>query len=111
MDTTAVGVPKGAARKGVLTAVGSDQFRSDQARHTTPDPTPDRPGIRIYAPLLHRASVALGQLIAGGELAAHEVTEWLVTASCGVGQSEREAHGTIASGLRMGAKRPRRLGS
>ncbi|MGW6926261.1 hypothetical protein ACWGA9_34155 [Streptomyces sp. NPDC054950] len=41
VDTTAVGVPKVAARKGVPTAVGSD-------------PTPDRPGIRIYAPPVYR---------------------------------------------------------
>ncbi|MFI1046799.1 hypothetical protein ACH4U3_13430 [Streptomyces griseoruber] len=37
----AVGEPTGAARKGVVTAVGSD-------------PTPDRPGIRIYAPPVYR---------------------------------------------------------
>ncbi|GGQ93646.1 hypothetical protein GCM10010251_05550 [Streptomyces aurantiogriseus] len=41
MGTAAVGGPKGAARKGVPTAVGSD-------------PTPDRPGIRIYAPPVYR---------------------------------------------------------
>ncbi|MFI7499501.1 hypothetical protein ACIBVL_13490 [Streptomyces sp. NPDC049687] len=41
VDTPAVGAPKVAARKGVLAAVGTD-------------PTPDRPGIRIYAPPVYR---------------------------------------------------------
>lgn len=54
VDMTAVGVPKGAARKGVPSAVRSEKFRSDEARHSTPDPAPDRPGIRIYAPPLYR---------------------------------------------------------
>ncbi|WP_371566823.1 hypothetical protein [Streptomyces canus] len=47
-------MPKVAARKGVPTAVRSEKFRSDQARHSTPDPTPEQPGIRIYAPPLYR---------------------------------------------------------
>ncbi|MFD5815159.1 hypothetical protein [Streptomyces sp. NPDC127038] len=50
----AVGEPKGAARKGVPSAVRSEKFRSNQARHSTPDPTPDEPGIRIYAPPVYR---------------------------------------------------------
>ncbi|MEE1667238.1 hypothetical protein RCR19_17100 [Streptomyces sp. WAC07094] len=54
VDTTAVGEPKGAARKGVVTALRSNQFRASDARHSTPDPTPDRPGIRIYAPPVYR---------------------------------------------------------
>ncbi|MFF4898771.1 bifunctional DNA primase/polymerase [Streptomyces sp. NPDC001068] len=70
-----------------------------------------RSGPNQHNTALYRASVALGQLVAGGELAAHEVTEWLVTASSSVGQGEREARATIASGLRAGAKRPRRMSS
>ncbi|MGW0207069.1 hypothetical protein ACWDZ8_15080 [Streptomyces sp. NPDC003233] len=50
----AVGRPKVAARKGVLSAVGSERFRSNEARHGTEDPTPDKPGIRIYAPPVYR---------------------------------------------------------
>ncbi|MFD1658120.1 hypothetical protein ACFSL4_07785 [Streptomyces caeni] len=50
----AVGEPKGAARKGVQTALRSNRFRADDARHGTDDPTPDRPGIRIYAPPVYR---------------------------------------------------------
>ncbi|MEW2397498.1 hypothetical protein [Streptomyces sp. NPDC046862] len=46
---TAVGVPKVAARQGVLSALRSDP-RSDD----TGNPTPDRPGIRIYAPPVYR---------------------------------------------------------
>ncbi|GHD89737.1 MULTISPECIES: bifunctional DNA primase/polymerase [Streptomyces] len=56
---------------------------------------------------LYIASVALGQLVAGGELDAYEVTERLVEAALSVGQGEREARRTIASGLRAGANRPR----
>ncbi|MFJ8363073.1 hypothetical protein [Streptomyces sp. NPDC093984] len=51
----AVGEPKGAARKGVLSALRSERFRSDEARHGTQDPTPDQPGIRIYAPPVYRS--------------------------------------------------------
>ncbi|MEU0028743.1 hypothetical protein [Streptomyces sp. NPDC006335] len=47
-------VPKVAARKGVPSALRSEKFRSDQARHSTPDPTPEQPGIRIYAPPVYR---------------------------------------------------------
>ncbi|MFD8545782.1 bifunctional DNA primase/polymerase [Streptomyces sp. NPDC059649] len=56
---------------------------------------------------LYIASVALGQLVAGGELGEHEVTDWLLTAALSVGQGEREARRTIASGLRAGGRRPR----
>ncbi|MFJ6566729.1 hypothetical protein ACIQNU_04870 [Streptomyces sp. NPDC091292] len=49
VDTTAMGGPKVAARKGVPTAVRPDP------QTTNPDnPTPDRPGIRIYAPPVYR---------------------------------------------------------
>lgn len=56
---------------------------------------------------LYRASVALGQLVAGGELPEHDVTAWLTDAAQQVGQPYREAARTIASGLRAGARRPR----
>ncbi|MFF4804014.1 bifunctional DNA primase/polymerase [Streptomyces sp. NPDC001351] len=56
---------------------------------------------------LYYASVALGQLVAGGELDVYEVTEKLTEAALSVGQGEREARRTIASGLRAGANRPR----
>ncbi|MBA4861735.1 bifunctional DNA primase/polymerase [Streptomyces sp. PSKA54] len=56
---------------------------------------------------LYVASVALGQLVAGGDLDAHDTTEWLVHAALSVGQGEREARRTIASGFRAGANRPR----
>jgi hypothetical protein len=47
VDTAAVGEPKGAARKGVQTSPDP---------HTTDpnNPTPDRPGLRIYAPPVYR---------------------------------------------------------
>ncbi|MGW1491744.1 bifunctional DNA primase/polymerase [Streptomyces sp. NPDC002402] len=56
---------------------------------------------------LYIASVALGQLVAGGELTEAEVTGWLLTAALQVGQGEREARRTIESGLRAGLRRPR----
>ncbi|MFJ9416232.1 bifunctional DNA primase/polymerase [Streptomyces sp. NPDC101227] len=56
---------------------------------------------------LYIASVALGQLVKGGELAEAEVTGWLLSAAINVGQGEREALRTIASGLKAGAARPR----
>lgn len=59
---------------------------------------------------LYRAAVALGQLVAGGELAAHQVHGWLGEAAAQVGQTPREIPHTIDSGLRAGAKRPRTVG-
>jgi hypothetical protein len=56
---------------------------------------------------LYRASVALGQLAAGGALTQDEVTGWLADAAQAVGQPPGEARRTIASGLRAGARRPR----
>ncbi|MGG2465616.1 bifunctional DNA primase/polymerase [Streptomyces sp. RGM 3693] len=58
---------------------------------------------------LYVASVALGQLVAGGELDEAEVTETLAAAAAQVGQGDREARRTIGSGLRAGAKRPRQV--
>lgn len=52
---------------------------------------------------LYQAAVALGQLAAGGELAAEDVAAGLADAAAQVGQPER----TITSGLKAGAKRPR----
>ncbi|MFI6407846.1 hypothetical protein [Streptomyces sp. NPDC050548] len=49
-----MGEPKVAARQGVTSALRPEQFRSNEARHSTLDPTPDQPGIRIYAPPLYR---------------------------------------------------------
>jgi len=58
---------------------------------------------------LYLASVALGQLVKGGELDEGEVTAWLAAAAVQVGQGAREAQRTIASGLRAGAQRPRKV--
>lgn len=63
------------------------------------------PGTRNTA--LYRAAVALGQLVAGGELNPEQVTAWLSEAAARAGQTEHEARNTIASGLRAGANRPR----
>lgn len=54
VDRAAVGEPKGAARQGVITALRSN--RPPAVGHPAPgqDPTPDRPGIRVYAPPVYR---------------------------------------------------------
>jgi hypothetical protein len=62
---------------------------------------------------LYEAALALGQLVAGGELTDAEVTTALLSAAArhvalGI-YSERQAHSTIASGLRAGANRPRQV--
>ncbi|MGI5138797.1 MULTISPECIES: hypothetical protein [unclassified Streptomyces] len=44
-----MGEPKDAARKGVTSA-----FRPDRQTGDADNPTPDRPGIRIYAPPAYR---------------------------------------------------------
>jgi hypothetical protein len=56
---------------------------------------------------LYRAAVALGQLVAGGELTEAEVTTRLSEAARTVGQGPNETHRTITSGLNAGANRPR----
>ena len=63
------------------------------------------PGQRNTA--LYRAAVALGQLVAGGELTEADVTAHLTEAATQVGQKPREIPRTIASGLRAGSHRPR----
>ncbi|MEU1377708.1 hypothetical protein ABZ442_29260 [Streptomyces triculaminicus] len=44
-----------AARQGVLSALRSDRHPPNHARHSNEDPAPDQPGIRIYAPPVHRS--------------------------------------------------------
>lgn len=56
---------------------------------------------------LNRAAFALGQLVAGGHLAEHEVVSALTSAALAAGLGERETRTTIASGLRAGLDRPR----
>ncbi|SMQ17477.1 hypothetical protein SAMN06272771_3893 [Streptomyces sp. Ag82_O1-12] len=51
---TAVGEPKGAARKGVVTALPCSNRLPATEMQPDADPTPDRPGIRIYAPPVYR---------------------------------------------------------
>ena len=62
---------------------------------------------------LFAAAVALGQLVAGGALSAEEHETVLLTAAgrhiAEGAYSERQARKTIASGLRTGHNRPRRI--
>ncbi|MPY99443.1 MAG: DNA primase [Actinophytocola sp.] len=73
--------------------------------HTAPE------GQRNYS--LYCAAVALGQLVAGGAPSEHDVRGELARAAgrhVAVGAySEAQAHKTITSGLRAGAKRPRQV--
>ncbi|WP_042365975.1 bifunctional DNA primase/polymerase [Streptacidiphilus neutrinimicus] len=68
------------------------------------DSAEDRHNIALYL-----SAVALGQLVAGGELTEQEVTDPLMDAGVRVGQGEGEAGRTIRSGLRAGKLRPRTL--
>ncbi|WP_239676256.1 bifunctional DNA primase/polymerase [Natronosporangium hydrolyticum] len=56
---------------------------------------------------LYRSAVALGQLVAGGELTQPDVTAALTGAGQAAGLGARETARTIASGLRAGHHRPR----
>jgi hypothetical protein len=62
---------------------------------------------------LYVASVALGQLVAGGALAEHDARAVLLSAAgrhLALGAySHHQAEQTITSGLRAGARRPRRI--
>lgn len=63
---------------------------------------------------LYQAATALGQLVAGGALSEQDVRAELVAAAAGhlaawPEYTERQVHATITSGLRAGAKRPRRV--
>jgi hypothetical protein len=64
---------------------------------------------------LYRSACALGQLVAGGALDAAEVRAVLLDAYARHiaaephQHSQREAHNTITSGLKAGAKRPRKV--
>jgi hypothetical protein len=57
---------------------------------------------------LNRAAFNLGQLVAAGLLEADQVRGVLLAAALEVGNPERKAQATIASGLRGGAAKPRR---
>jgi hypothetical protein len=63
---------------------------------------------------LYEAAVALGQLVAGGCLTEQDVRDALLHAAAGYiaanpGLRWHKANGTITSGLRAGARRPRRV--
>lgn len=58
---------------------------------------------------LYVASVALGQLAAGGSVTEHEITGLLTQAALAAGLRPGETAATIASGLRAGTARPREV--
>ena len=57
---------------------------------------------------VNRAAFCLGMLVAGGELDEHLVEDELLGAALDVGLPDREARASIRSGLRAGAREPRR---
>ncbi|WP_199807371.1 hypothetical protein [Streptomyces sp. MBT28] len=50
VDGSGVGEPKGVARQGVVTALRSNRSPA----RPSPDPTPDAPGFRVFAPPVYR---------------------------------------------------------
>jgi hypothetical protein len=58
---------------------------------------------------LYGASVALGQLVAGGALDETTTGELLMNAALQAGETRPRAHRTIRSGFRAGANRPRKV--
>ncbi|HEX2041539.1 MAG TPA: bifunctional DNA primase/polymerase [Acidimicrobiales bacterium] len=58
---------------------------------------------------LNKSAFALGQLIAGGALPLELVVDRLIEAAARAGLTGREVEATIASGLRSGARQPRRV--
>jgi hypothetical protein len=58
---------------------------------------------------LYISAVAFGQLVAGGALAEYEAEALLKDAARQIGLGQTETAQTIVSGLRAGAKRPRRV--
>lgn len=60
---------------------------------------------------LNRAALSLGQLVGRGVLSFDEVVNVLLVAAARAGLGDAEARRTMASGLRAGLARPRRVGS
>ncbi|NIL59166.1 bifunctional DNA primase/polymerase [Salinispora arenicola] len=89
-----VALPGGRERAFVRSAV-----ERECARVTT---APDHHNDTLYV-----ASVALGQLVAGGSLSADEAFTALEHAGISAGLRHRAVLATIASGFRAGARRPR----
>ncbi|MGW6261722.1 hypothetical protein [Streptomyces sp. NPDC055085] len=54
VDSPAVGEPKGGAEGVPVALPRSKRFPAGEGRGNGADPTPDRPGIRIYAPPVYR---------------------------------------------------------
>lgn len=57
---------------------------------------------------LVRAAYRAGQLVSGDQLDAHHVADQLLAVALRIGLDEREAQGTIRSGMSAGARQPRR---
>ncbi|MEV7228329.1 bifunctional DNA primase/polymerase [Polymorphospora sp. NPDC051019] len=91
-----VDLPGGRERAYVRTAVDRECARVTSA--------PDHHNDNLY-----RASVALGQLVAGGALSADEASTALEHAGAAAGLRQAAVLRTIASGFKAGAARPRQV--
>lgn len=86
-----------------------DRAVTDEVNHVINAETGD------HNAALYMAAQNLGRLVAGGALSEAEVFEVLLdaerrlAASCTEPHTEAQAHKTITSGLRAGAKRPRKV--
>jgi Bifunctional DNA primase/polymerase, N-terminal len=78
-----------------------------QLAHIAAAPKPSGKGSGGRNTALYRSAVALGQLVAGGELNEDDVRHLLTRAGLDTGLRPREVARTIASGLKDGARRPR----
>jgi hypothetical protein len=92
-----VTVTLGTDRRGAYLQAAID----GQVKQVTDAPA----GERNHA--LYLSAIALGQLVAGGDLAEHDVAALLTQAAHTSGLQPRETTRTITSGLRAGARRPR----
>lgn len=98
--------PTTPARPAVPLATGGSRYGLAALRHEAADLRRAVVGDRNNR--LNRAAFSLGMLAAGGELDEDLVEDELLTAALAAGLPEREARASIRSGLRAGAKEPRR---
>jgi hypothetical protein len=107
-------LPPSQPASGALAGLGCGQrarYLAAAIHGETTKVTDAPPGQRNAA--LYTAALALGQLVAGGELTEDEVRRALLSAAgrhLALGAySERQAERTITSGIRAGQNRPRRV--
>jgi hypothetical protein len=99
-------VPTAPTRPAVPLAAGGSRYGLAALRREIADVRRAVVGERNNR--LNRAAFSLGMLAAGGELDEDLVEDELLAAALAAGLPEREARASSRSGLRAGAKEPRR---